>query len=115
MVALGGQEVIRVPLVLVVACLFLCVTVHADERPPVLLFFTADWCGACQRMKPAVERVAKRHPVRILDWDRSPEEIRKWNVRLLPTSIALKRGKEAGREVGIVSEERLEQMCKGNK
>lgn len=99
---------------MVLAACSLADAADTPDRPRSLLFVTADWCGACQQMKPVVERVAKRHSVRTLDWDRDREEVRKWKVRLLPTFIAVNRGKEIARAVGIMSEERLERMCKGS-
>lgn len=56
-----------------------------------LLFFTASWCAPCQKMKPAVESLARRYRVEmvLVDFDASPQAVRDFKVESLPTIVLL--------------------------
>ncbi len=52
----------------------------ATSTKPLLLYFSATWCGACRASTPAVEEFARKgRPVRILDVD-SAEGGRAWRA-----------------------------------
>lgn len=115
---LNPWRLVLISVVEVVVLFWLVHALRGDEpKPPPthLLFCTADWCGACQAVKPIVEKVAKRHKVVTADWDRDQPACKRWGVRLLPTFVMLRRGKEVDRAVGVVSEEKLEAMCQKGK
>ena len=63
-----------------------------DEKKPVLIHFTADWCKWCEKMKketytdPAVIRYMAEHmSVTMVDTEDVPSLARKYNVSSLPT------------------------------
>ncbi|MEM7315503.1 MAG: trypsin-like peptidase domain-containing protein [Planctomycetota bacterium] len=65
------------------------------------LEFTAPWCGSCQTMKPAVERLVNEGaPIRVIDFDRNRRMAKQYNVEKLPTVVALVDGKVVDRIVG---------------
>jgi thioredoxin 1 len=81
---------------------------------PVLVDFTATWCGPCQRLAPIVEKIADdfQGKVRVgkLDIDSAPEITRKYGVRSVPTVIVFEGGQKKSQQVGLTSREKLVQM-----
>ena len=69
---------------------------------PMLLEFGASWCGHCQGLSPTVEALLKEAPqvqhVRIAD-GRGKKLGRSFRVKLWPTLVFMKAGKEVARIV----------------
>lgn len=77
---------------------------------PVLVDFWASWCGPCRMLAPVIEELAgERADVKIckLNVDEQGALAQQFNVMSIPTVIAFKNGKEAGRSVGLVPKEKL--------
>lgn len=81
---------------------------------PVLIDFTATWCGPCKALAPIIDRLAQNYGPRLkvmkLDIDDSPETPARFGIRGVPTVIVFKGGKEVGRQVGLAPENRLTQL-----
>ena len=82
-----------------------------QSQVPVLIDFTATWCGPCKALKPIIEKVAQSHAGRLkvlqLDIDDSPDTPSRFNIRGVPTVIMFKGGKEVARQVGLAPEAKL--------
>jgi thioredoxin 1 len=78
---------------------------------PVLVDFTASWCGPCKRLAPIVAKVAAssggRYRVAKLDVDESPEMSQRFEVTSMPTLIVFRGGKAVARHVGLTDASRL--------
>ncbi len=78
---------------------------------PVLIDFTATWCGPCKALAPIVEDVAKQYDGKLkvakLDIDDSPGIATRFGIRGVPTVVVFKGGKEVARQVGLVPKPRL--------
>jgi thioredoxin 1 len=78
---------------------------------PVLVDFTATWCGPCQRLAPIVEKLADDFHGKVkvgkLDIDESPKITSKYGVRSVPTVIVFKGGQKSGSHMGVTSRENL--------
>jgi thioredoxin 1 len=71
---------------------------------PVLVDFTAAWCGPCQALAPILEEVAGEHADKLevvkLDVDENPAVTRRFDVMSMPTLILFKDGTPEKRMVG---------------
>jgi thioredoxin 1 len=78
---------------------------------PVLVDFTATWCGPCKALAPIVEKVADELEGKIkvgkLDIDDSPDVTRKYGVRSVPTVLVFKGGQKIGQHVGLTTRDKL--------
>ncbi|MBW3597837.1 MAG: trypsin-like peptidase domain-containing protein [Planctomycetes bacterium] len=79
----------------------------------VLLDFTAQWCGPCRSMAPAIQRLqAEGYPVRQIDIDQHPQLAAQYGVQSVPCFVMLADGREVDRVVGATSYGRLSQMIR---
>ena len=69
-------------------------------------YFTATWCGPCQRFKPIMQEVANEgHSVQFIDIDSQGALAQQYNVRSVPTVIIESDGSEVDRLIGATSKE----------
>ena len=73
---------------------------------PVVVMFSAPWCGPCKTMGPIVESVSGELSGKVfvckVDIQESPDTAQWCNIRSVPTFITFKDGKEATRKVGAM-------------
>lgn len=78
---------------------------------PVLVDFTATWCGPCRQLAPIVEKLADEFQGKVkvgkLDIDSAPEVTRKYGVRSVPTVIVFQGGEKKGTQVGLATRDKL--------
>lgn len=81
---------------------------------PVLVDFTATWCGPCKQLAPIVEKLADELQGKVkvgkLDIDDAPNAARKYGVRSVPTVMVFKGGAKSGQHVGITNKDKLVQL-----
>ena len=74
---------------------------------PVLVDFSAEWCGPCRMLAPILEDVKKRIGDRAtifkLDVDRNQMIASNYNVMSVPTLILFQNGKPVWRRSGVLS------------
>ena len=69
-------------------------------------YFTATWCGPCQRFKPIMQEVANEgHSVQFIDIDSQEDLARQYNVRSVPTVVVEQDGSEVNRLIGVSTKE----------
>lgn len=91
-------------------------TTHAENGSLRILIFEADWCGACQKMKPVFREVSEKYgsdvSFKSIDVDSQATLADRFNIEALPTVVALKDGREVGRHVGFMSNWKLNLFVK---
>jgi len=78
-----------------------------NSKVPVLVDFSATWCGPCQRQMPLLEKFAIENGERVkvvkVDIDDAPVITAKLGVRGVPTLMLFNGGSSLGSKVGLTS------------
>ena len=74
------------------------------------LYFTAPWCGPCQKLGPLMDELAKQFTIKKVNVDYDPELPAKYNIRSVPTVVFFEGDQEVERVVGAQSREYYIQM-----
>ena len=87
-----------------------------QSHKPVLVDFTAAWCGPCKMMAPILKEVKQEvgdsATIIKVDVDQSPEAAQAYNVQGVPTLILFKEGKILWRQSGVVQKNSLTKIIK---
>ena len=83
---------------------------------PVLVDFSATWCGPCKQIAPFVEQLSTQYDgqvkVRMVDIDESPGTAAKYGIRGVPTLKMFKGGEVVAEQVGAAPKAKLEELIK---
>ncbi|MGW8763128.1 thioredoxin family protein [Streptomyces sp. NPDC055815] len=78
---------------------------------PVLVKFTAEWCGPCRQLKPVLGAIAAEEAERLriveIDVDRNPETTMRYGVLATPTLMVFRDGEPVKSIVGARPKRRL--------
>jgi thioredoxin-like negative regulator of GroEL len=88
-----------------------------STQQPVLVYFSASWCGPCRSYRPRVEQVSNTWSDRALflaiDVDDSPELVETYGIKSVPTIICINTAENYPRLVGPKSLDDLDTFIKG--
>tara|TARA_B100001750_G_scaffold222683_2_gene212277 strand:+ start:2113 stop:2454 length:342 start_codon:yes stop_codon:yes gene_type:complete len=81
---------------------------------PVLVDFTAAWCGPCKQIAPFVDQLADEFQGQIkvakVDVDESPGTAAKCGVRAMPTLKVFKGGEVVAEHVGAIPKAKIAEL-----
>ena len=75
-----------------------------------ILYFTADWCQPCKKVKPIVEDLNREHfpgIFQIIDVDIETDMVETFKISAVPTFILFDDGRESNRVTGVQSKQSL--------
>ncbi|MBK8501722.1 MAG: thioredoxin [Saprospiraceae bacterium] len=81
---------------------------------PVLIDFTAAWCGPCKMMAPILKevsgRIGEKGKIIKIDIDKNRSIAEKLHIMSVPTFMLYKNGKVLWKKSGVMSAKQLEEV-----
>jgi len=75
-----------------------------------ILYFTADWCNPCKKVRPIVEELNREQIIAkffMIDADIENDMVSDFRVKSVPTFVLIKDNKEVSRTTGAKTKEEL--------
>lgn len=87
-----------------------------ESEMPVLVDFSASWCGPCKRQLPIMEKFASDNTDKVkvvkVDIDDAPTFSNKFNIRGVPSIVLFHKGQVIDTKVGVTPTNVLNDLLK---
>lgn len=75
-----------------------------DQQLPIVIDFSATWCGPCKKISPIMDELAAEYEGRVVvckaDVDENEELTSRYGIRNVPTVLFIKNGEVVDKNVG---------------
>ena len=82
-----------------------------DSSMPVLVDFTAEWCGPCKMLSPIVDEIASQYEGKLrvvkVDADANENVMQQYGILGLPTLMLFKNGEVVERITGFKPKDKI--------
>lgn len=83
------------------------------QGKPMVIDFSAEWCGPCRKMAPVVEALAEKYQEQVTisscDVDDNSELTTQYGIRNIPAIIFIKDGQVVDKIIGAVPASQVEE------
>lgn len=87
-----------------------------EDKKPVLVDFSADWCGPCKMLAPILQELksslADQIKIIKIDVDRNPAISQHYQIQSVPTLILFAQSKILWRQSGVLPAYELEKVIR---
>ncbi|NIA06662.1 MAG: thioredoxin [Actinobacteria bacterium] len=82
-----------------------------DSSTPVLVDFSAEWCGPCKALAPVIEQLSDEYAGRVkfakVDIDSNRASASQYDIQSVPTMIIFQNGQPVKKLVGLTPKDRI--------